>query len=218
MVKFKLPITLFDENKAVFLGTVEQVYLVGLFTWQGVSKKHLNLAQHYFVLPTTHASMKLRRELNGLQKEQQRLRSKMVPEGDGMDNKAYKKLLKPIVDKAYKLTSDYVSKPPAPIYPVLTSDEETWLDREVERALDSKYIWSSKDRVIPNYAPRWMTMVGRTYEGKTLEEMRLPKFNGLRYVKYVGINYFQLPNRKYTSKNPLLSNAIILSMILHHLK
>jgi hypothetical protein len=218
MVKFKLPITLYNENQGVFLGTVEGVYLVGLFTWQGVSKKWLNLHQEYFILPTSHASMKLRRELNRLQKDQQRLRSRLVPEGDGMNNKKYKAKLKPIVQEAYKITSQYLKNPPAPIYPAFTTDKDSWLDRQVVRALDSTDIWHSKDGVIPNSVPRWMTMAGRTFEGKTLEEMRLPKFNGLRYVKYVGINYFQLPNRRYTRQNPLLSNTMIQSMIRHHLK
>jgi hypothetical protein len=222
MVKFKLPITLADEKRGVFLGTVEGVYFIGLFEWRKSSNFSLyshDFHQEYFILPTKQASMKLYKELKRLQKDEQRLRSKWsVRDYDFLGNKEYKQKVKPIVEEAFNLVTQYVNNPPSPLIRREYPHEENWINEQLVRALDNKDKWVTRERLISDDVPRWMWMVGRTLQGKTLNDMKIPKIDALRQVTYVSINYFQLPNRHYNRKNSLLPNTLITSMMRHHLK
>jgi hypothetical protein len=63
---------------------------------------------------------------------------------------------------------------------------------------------------------RMMRHIGKSMEGKSLNEMRTPQINTLRHIKYVSINYISLPNRK--RRITTLPSTLLKAMARQYLK
>ena len=194
-MSFKLPIDLIGTNKAVFLVTVEGIYIIGLFEWSvrrwSLSTKPKNNVSHheeFYILKSTPPAIKLRRELGAIQKDLQRLISKRddMKVGEITDGRQY------LADKAFQLVSTYLQNPPAPVIPY--SPATHYINQSINGWKD--FTPSSFRQNMQAASRRMMRNIGKSMEGKSLDEMRTPQINTLRYVKYVAINYVRLPNRK----------------------
>jgi hypothetical protein len=117
---FKLPIDLVGKNKAVFLVTVEGIYVIGLFEWR--AKKSLSLRkppnvrhhEEFYILKSTPPAIKLRRELGAIQKDLQRIFSKRddLKLGELENGRDY------LTKKAFELVTTYLKKPTYSSYPL----------------------------------------------------------------------------------------------------
>ena len=108
-MSFKLPIELVGKNKAVYLVTVEGIYLIGLFAWDAKKMTH---HEEFYILRSTPPAIKLRRELGAMQKDLQRLFSKFDTTGKQFINSQRR-----LGDKAFQLVMTYLQNPPTPIIP-----------------------------------------------------------------------------------------------------
>ena len=207
-MSFKLPIDLVGTNKAVFLVTVEGIYIIGLFEWS--AKKSLSLRkppnvkhhEEFYILKSTPPAIKLRRELGAIQKDLQRLISKRddMKLGEITDGREY------LTYKAFQLVSTYLQNPPAPVIPY--SPAKHYINQSINRWKD--FTPRSFRQNMQAASRRMMRNIGKSMEGKSLDEMRTPQINTLRYIKYVAINYVPLPNRKgrMTTLPPTLLKAM----------
>jgi len=209
-MSFKLPIDLIGNNKAVFLVTVEGIYIIGLFEW-AVKKARMGYYSHkvshheeFYILKSTTPAIKLRRELGALQKELQRLTSKKEDSTQAVwINK--KDIL---AQKAFQLVTAYLKNPPSPVIPFTPPKNNLNMWKEMPSSFFQHNMQSASRRM--------MQQIGKSMEGKSLAEMRTPQINTLRDVNYVAINYSLLPNRK--RKTHTLPSTLLKAMALQYLK
>ena len=213
---FKLPIDLIGSHKAVFLITVEGIYIIGVFEWDvKISailhhKKNVSHHEKFYILKSTPPAIKLRRELDAIQKSTQRLISKREDTQEG--HLLYLKQKGQLVDKAFQLVTTYLKNPPSPVIPFIPS--KNYIKYRMKMWKD--FTPSAFRQNMQSASRRYAQIIGKSMEGKSIEEMRTPKVNALQYVNYVAINYTRLPNQnRHTST---LHSTLLKAMARQYLK
>ena len=210
-MSFKLPIDLIGGNKAVFLVTVEGIYIIGVFEWdvkraiRRHTKKNVSHHEKFYILKSTPSAIKLRRELGAIQKDLQRLISKIQDSTKGRPQrvKEWQKTKGSLVEKAFQLVTTYLKNPPSPVIPF--TPPKKYINEYMKMWKD--FTPNAFRQNMQAASRRSMRHIGGSMEGKSIDEMRTPEINALQYVNYVAINYTQLPNQNRDT-SPLHSTLL----------
>jgi len=204
-MSFKLPIDLIGDNKAVFLVTVEGIYIIGVFEWdvKHFQNQNKNVSHHekFYILKSTSPAIKLRRELGAIQKSKQRLISKREDTRDR--HLLFRTDKNHLVEKAFQLVTTYLKNPPSPVIPF--TPPKKYINEYMKMWKD--FTPNAFRQNMQAASRRSMRHIGGSMEGKSIDEMRTPEINALQYVNYVAINYTQLPNQNRDT-SPLHSTLL----------
>ena len=183
IVAFKLPIELANSQRAAFLGTMGDVYLIGLFEWEPKGKPR-KLSQQFYLSKTTKPMVDLRKQLNPLEKERQRILSKS--EGNLSNDDRVKLLLisEEGIDKVKAFVKENTSLEPVKYY------YPNW-NRLVKGSLEGGRFTPSPSRLMQDRTREHMWRIGKDNYNKSWDEMRTPQINAWRRIRYVSINYFK---------------------------
>jgi hypothetical protein len=200
-VAFKLPIELANSQRAAFLGTMGDIYLISLFEWKPKGKPR-ELSQEFYLSKTTKPMVDLRKKLNPLEKERQRILSKS--EGNPSKDDRLKLLLlsEEGIDKVKAFVKENISS----LQPV-NYYYSNW-NRLVEGSLEGARYTPSPSSLMQDRTREHMWRIGKDNYKKSWDEMRTPQINAWRRIRYVSINYFKTPFRD-DAHRPALPPSLI---------
>ena len=201
IVAFKLPIELANSQRAAFLGTMGDVYLIALFEWEPKGKPE-KLSEQFYLSKTTKPMIDLRKMLNPLEKERQKIMSRS--EGNPSQAERVKLLL--LSEEGIDKVKAFVKENASSLHPVKYHD--SWWNRLVKGSLEVQRLSSSPAKLTAWQSRERVWRIRRDHADKTCDEMRTPLINTRRRIRYVSINYF----KRTFSDRPALPPSLISAM------